>query len=97
MTRAGCSHCAQLRAGPLCDAEDTFGNELHIEERTAGNGVPTPTLVVLGQRSYFMVGVPSKEQLVRFVRRANVPEIPARLPAGVFVLGYSHENRTLRH
>jgi hypothetical protein len=86
LTRNGCSHCAQLKAGPLPDAEKVFKGMLNVEERTAPDGVPTPTLVVLGRSNYFMVGVPTDERLTAFIRLALSAKIADSVPTGITLL-----------
>lgn len=86
LTRSGCSHCAELKAGPLPDVEQVFGGMLNVEEQNAPAEVPTPTLVVLGRSNYFMAGVPTKEQLATLIRLADSAEIPESLPAGIMFL-----------
>lgn len=70
LSRPDCKPCEVLDASivPVLTAE--FKDALQIEHRPARPGIPTPTLLVLGQASTPLLGLPPAEEIAMAIRMA---------------------------
>ena len=71
-TRAKCKHCNTLKDEVVPPIVHSFGESLNVEERPAWQGLPSPTVVVVGADDTLVVfpGLPDLERLREAVSEA---------------------------
>lgn len=76
--RPGCKYCERFEREIVPKLTNHFGNALTMENRPAPEGLPTPTVIILGRENHALVGMPRFSRLTNAILSALNSPAPTR-------------------